>query len=75
MNHFEAERRAGLVVSLIFGGGYISPAAQVVFKSTFNIIYNLNEADAVAVCDHVIAMCRAVGTEATEVGFEDNSTE
>lgn len=64
------EEIAGRVVELVFGAGYISPGAAYVFQGTVEILSSVPEAMVPAISTRIMEMCRAVGSEAAEVGFE-----
>lgn len=64
------EEIAGRVVELVFGAGYFSPGAGFVFQGAVEILSNVPEAMVPALSKRIVEMCRAVGAEAAEVGFE-----
>lgn len=64
------QETAGTVVELVFGAGYLSPGAAAVFQGAVEILSNVPEAMVPALTKRLVEMCRAVGAEAAEVGFE-----
>lgn len=70
MTRERIEEIAGRVVELVFGAGYVSSGAASVFQGTVEILSNVPEAMVPALSERLVEMCRAVGAEAAEVGFE-----
>ena len=70
MESRKAQTLAGKVVEGVYGGGYISPAASIVFQTSLHVFLQTPEADGDETASKLVDMFRPVGLEAKEVGFE-----
>ena len=72
MTQQRIDKISGRIVQMLFGAGYVSQATADVFNISRVILALVPDESVGPVSKGILDMCRSVGEEAAEVGFERN---